>query len=181
MDNLRKSMIEELMLTLKIPQGNFNFGTIADEINHVRNEDLREFYKLVVSADTYGNGMQAIIKAAESFKPTEDNQNEAEAKRLINYCRAVNDSVFEDSQKYKTQFSDLIQKLKLREMVSPMDYAVLSNVKPYCNAIELIANINCYENSSTQLKAFVSALAYKDNVMSIESVKTRKMVLRTVR
>ena len=181
MDNLRKSMIEELMLTLKIPQGNFNFGTIADEINHVRNEDLREFYNLVVSADTYGNGMQAIIKAAEAFKPTDDSQNEAEAKRLIKYCRAVNSSVFDDSQKYKTQFSDLITKLKLREMVSTMDYAVLSNVKPYCSALDLIANINCYENSSVQLKAFVSALAYKDNVMSIESTKTRKMVLRTAK
>lgn len=181
MDNIRKSMIEELMLTLKIPQGNFNFGTIADEINHVRNEDLREFYKRVVSADTYGNGMQAIIKAAEAFKLTEDDRNEAEAKRLINYCRAVNDRVFEDSQKYKTNFSDLVQALRLREIVSPVDYAVLSNTKPYCNAIELIANINCYENSSTQLKAFVSALEYKDNVMSIESKKTRKMLLRTAK
>ena len=181
MDNLRKSMIEELMLTLKIPQGNFNFSTIADEIEHIKNEDLKEFYKGVMSEENYGNGMKAIIAVAERFKPSEANQNEIDAKRLIAYCRAVNESVFEDSQKYKTQFSDLICKLKLQEMISPMDYAVLSNVKPYCNALKLIESINEYQTSQSQLKSFVEALRYKDNVMSIESAKARKIILSTMK
>ena len=68
MDNFRKAMIEELMLTLKIPQGSFNFGTIADEIVNVPNDRLKEFYKGVVSADSYGNGMKVIATVATKYK-----------------------------------------------------------------------------------------------------------------
>lgn len=176
-----KTLISEIKQKLGIDGGIYIDAEIEDAISHIDRSQYFEFFKALSGEHSFLKPMDRIAKTAEKFKPEEENQNEAEAKRLIEYCRAVNNSVFDDSQKYKTQFSDLITKLKLRDMVSPMDYAVLSNVKPYCNALDLIANINCYENSAVQLKAFIAALAYKDNVMSIESTKTRKMVLRTAK
>jgi hypothetical protein len=65
---MRKSMIEELMLTLKIPQGNFNYSMIEDEISHIPTENLKEFYKQVMNSESFGNGMKAIIGTAEKFK-----------------------------------------------------------------------------------------------------------------
>ena len=68
MDNFRKSLIEELMLTLKIPQGNFNFATIASEIEFISNDKLRDFYKAVMTSKSYGNGMMSIIQTAKNLK-----------------------------------------------------------------------------------------------------------------
>lgn len=68
MDSFRKSLIEELMLTLKIPQGNFNYSTIEDELEHIPNEQLRGYYKEVMNSESFGNGMKAIIKTAEKYK-----------------------------------------------------------------------------------------------------------------
>lgn len=176
-----KTLISEIKQKLGIEGGIYIDAEIEDAISHIDRSQYFEFFKSLSGEYSFLKPMDRIAKVADKYRPAADNQNEAEAERLIEYCRAVNNSVFDDSQKYKTQFSDLIQKLKLQEMVSPMDYSILSNVKPYCNALDLIANINCFENSSVQLKAFVSALAYKDNVMSIESIKRRKMILRTAK
>jgi hypothetical protein len=87
MDNVRKAMIEELMLTLKIPQGSFNFGTIADEIVNIPNDRLKEFYKGVVSADNYGNGMKIIAEVAGKHKVLNFNDFSEAAQNLGNVLR----------------------------------------------------------------------------------------------
>ena len=71
MDNFTKSLIEELMLTLKIPQGNFNFGLIANEIKGLETSQLNDFYKEVMMPDNYGNGLKAVLEVAKKFKPAE--------------------------------------------------------------------------------------------------------------
>jgi len=124
MDNLRKSMIEELMNTLKIPQGNFNFGTIADELEHISNDNLKDFYRAVMSAESYGNGMKAIIQTAESFKPQQEDllvgtREQAKAmydafyarsRDMLDYCtenRGLNpsDREFFEIQDYSKMFN----------------------------------------------------------------------------
>ena len=56
------------MHTLKI-EGAFNTGTIADEIQHIPDTELRTFHKeLFGTQHSYLNAMDRIIKVATSFK-----------------------------------------------------------------------------------------------------------------
>lgn len=68
MSNFRDEFIKGILETLKIPATAFNIALVSDEIEHIENTDLRAFYKAVVSIDTYGNGMRAIIDTAKEFK-----------------------------------------------------------------------------------------------------------------
>ncbi len=157
MDNLRKSMIEELMNTLKIPQGNFNFGTIADELEHISNDNLKDFYRAVMSAESYGNGMKAIIQTAENFKPQQvdllaGTRGQAKAmydafyarsSNMLEYCtknRALNpsDREFFEIQDYSTMFDkqELYVFNELGGSSWLMDIKLLANSKVAIDEIE---------------------------------------------
>ena len=69
MDEFREEFIKGLLETLKIPATAFNIAIAEDEIACITNDNLREFYKEVLIAETYGNGMKAILQTAESYKP----------------------------------------------------------------------------------------------------------------
>lgn len=124
MDNFRKSMVEELMLTLKIPQGNFNFGLIADEIENIPNENLKEFYKLVMSNESFGNGMKAIIASAKEFTPQEQDLlagTHDTAKQMYNKFYAQNCAMTDYTQANRDKVSND------RDFFEKMDYTKLKN------------------------------------------------------
>lgn len=124
MDNFRKSMVEELMLTLKIPQGNFNFGLIADEIENIPNENLKEFYKLVMSNESFGNGMKAIIASAKEFTPQEQDLlagTHETAKQMYNKFYAQNCSMTDYTQANRDKVPND------RVFFETMDYSKLRN------------------------------------------------------
>ena len=163
MDNFRKSLIEELMLTLKIPQGNFNFGTIADELREITNERLKEFYKLVMTSDSYGNGMKAIIQVAEQFKPKPlepiIDATTAEAKRLISACETMNTILFKECNNIGIPFEDYVMNYEFNNLQDSTK-ALLNAVKPYNNYKQLIINIRVGWTSFGQIEAFKRAIDY---------------------
>ena len=161
MDNFRKSLIEELMLTLKIPQGNFNFGTIADEIESIPNSSLKEFYKLVMTSDTYGNGMKAIISIAETFKP-KDNDLEIRAKKLIMFTETQHRNISNLAISRGEDFIGLVKSLKPSEKYKK-SFDVMSLVKPYYDSQELVINIMHYQTANDALNAFKQAIIAYDS------------------
>lgn len=181
MDNFRRSLIEELMLTLKIPQGNFNFGTIADALEAIPNSSLKEFYKMVMTSDSYGNGMKAIISVAESFKPKPlepiIDATTAEAKRLINACETMNTILFDQSNKFGINFEDYVNDYEFTNLQESTK-ALLSAVKPYTDYKRLIINIRRYQTSIDAENAFKNAimLEAKNGTLAIENTRVRKMI-----
>ncbi len=183
MDNFRKSLIEELMLTLKIPQGNFNFATIASEIEFISNDKLKDFYKAVMTADSFGNGMKAIITTAEAFKPkpleTLTDSTTAEAKRLISACESMNIILFNESNKFGIPFDDYVENYEFTNLQESTK-ALLNNVAPHYSYKTLIMNIRHYQTSIDTLKAFKNAVSNstKQNSGLIESGRVMKMLRR---
>jgi len=183
MDNFRKSLIEELMLTLKIPQGNFNLATISDELDHIPNEKLKEFYKAVMTADSFGNGMKAIITTAETFKPKPlealTDATTAEANRLINACETMNTILFNESNKLGIPFESYIENYEFTNLQESTK-ALLNTVKPHCNYKRLIINIRQYQTSIDALKAFKNAIekSSNKNTALLESGIVRKLIKR---
>lgn len=181
MDNFRKSLIEELMLTLKIPQGNFNFATIADEIKNIPNDRLKDFYKKVMSADSFGNGMKSIIQTAEQFnpKPLEPIEDAitAEAKRLITACEQMNTILFNECNKIGIPFDDYVRDYEFKN-IQDSTKALLSQIKPYCDYKRLIINIRRYQTSKDALNAFKTAILQsgkKDSAM-IENKRVQNLI-----
>jgi len=161
MDNFRKAIIEELMTTLKIPNGNINFSTIADEIKEIPDEHLKSFYKAAIIADTYGNGMKAILQAAQEFKPKPlvpiEDPITTEAKRLIAGCESMNRILFDEAQKRGVFFEDFVADCGFTNILDKTK-EVLDAVKPYCDYKKLIISINHYQSSIDKINAFESAV-----------------------
>jgi len=157
MDNFRKSMIEELMLTLKIPQGNFNFGTISDEIKHISNQQLRDFYKAVMSAETFGNGIKAIILVAKSYKPQEIDRTDEIAKEFYNYFYSVSTSMRDYADKNHLTYEDFCKTKRV-----PMRDNYSLKVAFEFGGKEKIININLYQTSEMAIKDIKKAIKRVD-------------------
>lgn len=178
MDNLRKSIIQELMITLKIPQGNLNYSTIEDEIRNVPNSKLKDFYKDALKADTFGNGMKAIIYAAEKYKenkPFIEDETTKEAKRLIDGCLMMNNILFDEAQKTGDTFDNVLKKYDFKN-VTDKSMAILNSVKPYCDIRSLVANIRCYQTTVDAINAFKSAINSYNDGIAIENKNINKMI-----
>ena len=161
-----------LLNALKISNIEGNFEIALDVINKY---------------GSYKKALQATIKI--EFKKEEalliallgdeeeENKDEfkSEANRLINLVRVINSKVFEDSQKYSMQFSDLIKVIKLDAMIDAEDLIALELVKPYNDAKSLISEINTYQNSSIQLEAFISALKTNSTKYSTNAIENKKV------
>ena len=116
MDNFREEFIKGLLETLKIPATAFNIALVSDEIEVIPNGSLRGFYREVVSADTYGNGMKAIISVAKNFKSAEKDILEGTADKakamydkfytqqsaMLDYAQAHRDIISNDRKWFKS-------------------------------------------------------------------------------
>ena len=116
---MRKSMIEELMLTLKIPQGNFNYSMIEDEISHIPTEQLKEFYKQVMNSESFGNGMKAIISTAHEFK----------SKRTDNLLAGTNNQAKAMYDKFYGQCCSMLDYTQKDRNKTPNDREFFINMK----------------------------------------------------
>ncbi len=179
MDDYRKEFIKELLETLKIPTGAFNIAVVSEEIVHITNQDLREFYKAVLSADTYGNGMKAVIKTAELFKVEKIDRVELKAKEFIRLAHTMNIVVFDNSRASGRTFEDELKGTRFTN-VSQRVIEILDNVAPHYNHKNLIANIRTYSTAVSELTAFKNALkTLREKNVAIESPKMRAIIART--
>jgi len=187
MDNLRKLLIEELMLTLKIPQGNFNFATIANEIEFISTLKLKDFYKEVVTADSFGNGIKAIISVAKKYKPEEKDilsGTEQKAKAMYDKFYTQQSAMLDYAQAHRDIISND------RKWFKSIDYSKLKNrdgSKTYTNlelyvlkelgSGEFLINLRFALNSShiiTKIQKIINK-AIKTKHQKIESIESKRV------
>ena len=162
MYNLRTNLIDAIFTSLKIDNNPFNQQIVRDKIAHIKDEDLQDFYGMLFGNEhSYLNGMDRVAKVSEQFESEVDESIKIEAKRLINLVRAINDKVFQDSEKYSITFSDLMKQIKLEQMIDKSDLAILNAVKPHREAKLLISEISAYQDGNIQLQAFLDAIKYR--------------------
>jgi len=161
MYNLRTELVKSTLSSLKIDNNPFNQQIITDKIQHIRDEQLQDFYgRLFDESHRYLNGLDRVAKVAEQFKPqVQDNPNEAKAKELIQWCETANATVFDNAKKSGRTFDDEIKGTKFT-MLSDTDLYVLNQIKPHSSHKLLIGNIRCFQDSQVQLQAFVDALKF---------------------
>jgi len=152
-----EALIEELMLTLKIPKGNFNRSLIEDEIINIPFERLKDFYREVMLAESFGNGLKCIVQTAEKFKPQKMNRIEEKAKELIELTHTMNSVVFNSSRSSGRTFEEELKGTKFVN-VPPKIISILDNVAPFYSHKKLIADIRTYPTAKDELIAFVSAI-----------------------
>lgn len=172
----KAELVKALVKGLKLDENIFNYATIEEEISHIRQGDYIEFYKQVLKADTFGNGIKAIIKTAEQFKPVPiKDDTTTKAKQLIGLVHAMSDTIYQKHIESCISFDVLLDAASF-PTTSKEDIAVLNNVAPYFNHKRLIGNINIYPNALEQLEAFKKALNKKSESLHIENNKVRQLI-----
>jgi len=177
MNNLsRNELIKALVKGLKLDDNIFNYQSVAEETEQIQEHQFVDFYKAVMSADTFGNGLKAIIKTAEQFKPQHQDLTEIKAKELIQMVESINTKIGEDAKQRGEGFEHLVSVVKLPG-VSESDMAILNQVKPYTDHKQLIINIRHYATSLEQLKAFKDAVEYSQSYSgAIENSRVKKLI-----
>lgn len=161
--NIKDEFIKAIMQSLKIDNNPFIYGTIDGFIDNIEPKQYKYFMaELFGTQHSYLNGLDRISKVSDQFNKKDEKCNgvEEEAKRLISLVYAINQQVFKDSQKYRTQFTDLMNVIILEQMIDSRDLSVLNQVKPHYCAKLLISGISSYQDSNVQLQAFVNALKF---------------------
>jgi len=148
---------KELMTALEVSETDGNFEIALEVINKYGT------YKRALQA-TIGiefKKKEALLIALLGDEETESkDEHNSEARRLIDLVREINHKVFQDSEKMSIPFSDLMNKISLKQMISESDLAILSTVKPHREAKLLISEINTYTDGNIQLQAFIDALRF---------------------
>ena len=161
MTNLsRNELIKALVKGLKLDDNIFNYQAVAEEIEYIQDRDFMDFYKAVMAENTYGNGLQAIMKVAEQFKPQQQTDlTEIKAKELIGIVYSMNDTIFQNAKMSGRTFEDELKGTSFLGL-NQKDTDILNNVKPHTNLKALVTNISFYENGTAQLTAFKNAIQH---------------------
>ena len=174
----RNELIKALIKGLKLDDNIFNYELVNEEVAQIQENKFMDFYKAVMSADTFGNGLKAIIQVAETFKPKQDeNAIDLEAQRLIQLVYGMNQAVYQDHIKTGISFDVLLSGVKFPKLSSE-DNSVLTNVAPHYNLRDLIQHISCYTNSIEQHRAFKTALTRVGESLAIENSRVSGMIGR---
>ncbi len=89
----RKELAKALVKGLKLDDNVFNYQAVLEEISTIQDHQFMDFYKATMGAESYGNGLKAIIDTAEQFKPVIIDDVEQEAKELIELCEGLNTQI----------------------------------------------------------------------------------------
>jgi len=151
-------------------------------LKDMQDDDFKQAVKRLLKERTFAS----MPKPAEILELTNikeviiyDNRDEIEARRLIDLVRGINEKVFMDSEKMSIPFSDLMNKISLKQMISESDLAILNTVKPHREAKLLISEINTYQDGEIQLQAFIDALKFTpSDAVQIASVTERLRIKR---
>jgi len=174
----KNELIKALVKELKLDDNIFTYQAVAEEVEFLCQSQLMDFFKAVMSAESFGNGMKAIIDIAKQFKPkeiAEVDRLEVEAKKLISLVHTMNATIFDNATKSGRTFIDELNGTKFKGIDS--EIAILNQVKPYSDYKLLVGNISCYLTSLDQLNAFKKALTPKDkNENMIEHEGMKKLV-----
>lgn len=162
MDNIRKEFIKEIMQTLKI-EGVFNSGTIADQIQHIPDTQLRSFHKALFGTNhSYLNGMDRIIKVAEQFNPKQDHDYEIKAKEILKKMHGINRRISDEAEARGEDYFKLLKAAKIKESfdLDDLEVWVLNDI----GGRETISKVNYFEPNSLNTKIENSVKKYYNRV-----------------
>ena len=172
----KTELVKAMIKGLKLDGNVFNYQVVAEEIDSIQDHQLMDFYKEVMSVETYGNGLKAIIDTVEKFKPVIIDDVEQEAKELIELCEGLNTQIGNDAKRMGEDFKKLVYAAKFPSLHTDK-IVVLNNVKPHHDHRELIINIRHYQTAKDSLEAFKSAIRYVDrSIGAVEDKRVRKMI-----
>jgi len=192
MDKFREEFIKSLLETLKIPATAFNIAIAEDEIACIPNDKIREFFKEVLIAESYGNGMKAIINTAKKFKPDILASTAEKAKNMYDKFYAQQSAMLDYSQTHRDEVPND------REWFNKIDYSKLKNrdgsktytkqelyVLKELGGGEFLLNLRFTLNSShvvAKIKKIIDkAIKTKHKkIESIESKRVTKMLSKKV-
>ncbi len=146
-----------LMDALGVMESDGNFEIALEVINKYGT------YKKALQATInieYKKKEELLIALLGDEEEEDLNEHTKEAKRLINLTREINHKVYIDHERLLIPFDDLMKQIKLGEMISERDLSILSAVKPYRDAKQLVGEINLYADGEIQLQAFIEALKF---------------------
>ncbi len=172
----RIELTKALVKGLKLDDNIFNYEAVNEEVSSILEHQYIDFYKAVMGAESYGNGLKAIIDTAEKFKPVVIDDIEQEAKELIELCEGLNTQIGNDAKRMGEDFKKLVYAAKFPTLDTDK-IVVLNNVKPHHDHRELIINIRHYQTAKDSLEAFKSAIRYVDrSIGAVEDKRVRKMI-----
>lgn len=179
MTTKREELITALITGLKIEEDVYAIETVKESTEFLNEAQYLDFYQEVMKEDTFGNGVKAVLKIADKFKPqiVITDEVEAKAKELIKLAHDMNAQIFRDSEHMEVTFDDLLQVVEF-PTTCKADIAILDNVKPYNSHKLLIGNINAYATSIEQLQAFIGAIKQSTTETLEISGDVKKMIGR---
>ena len=186
MDNLREEFIKGLLETLKIPATAFNIALVSDEIEAIPNGSLRGFYREVVSADTYGNGMKAIISVAKNFKPAEKDilagtadkakamydKFYAQQSAMTDFTQANRDKVRNDREWFKSIDYSKLKNIDGSQTYTKQELYVLNEL----GGGEFLLDLPFKDNSQKVIELIKKTIDKAITTKSIESKRVTKML-----
>ena len=168
MYNLRTELIKSTLSSLKIDNNPFNQQILSDKIQHIKDEQLQDFYgKLFDESLRYLNGLDRVAKVAEQFKPIEINHNRTRVEELINGVETMNTVLWNDAKELKRVFEDYVEMYEFKNVCDETK-AILSNVAPYYDIAQLTINIRKYKTSSDTINAFMRAIEQTNTTDAIQ-------------
>ena len=180
MTTKRAELIKALTIGLKIESDVFAIDTIKEYTEFLTEDKYLDFYQAVMKEDTFGNGVKAVMKVAEQFKPIQKDEITERAKKLILFVETQNTSLGEMAIAEGTDFKNLVLEVKPLKAYE-RTFEVMDLVAPYYNAKLLIINIRGYQTASDTLNAFKSAIEKSDagyTGLAIER-SNRKLIIPT--
>ena len=120
----KTELVKALIKGLKLDDNIFNYEVVNEELDAVPENSYMDFYKEVMSFESYGNGLNAIIKISEKYQAKKTDNLLAgtrdQAKDMYDkfYCesRAMLDFVYNNREKYPTD----------RDFFNAVDYSKLT-------------------------------------------------------
>jgi len=173
-------LINALISGLKIEEDVYAIETVKESVELLSENVYLDFYQAVMKEDTFGNGVKAVMKIAEQFKPQiqEVDETELKAKELIDLVQSMNKSIDKDHIRTGINFDRLLKDVNFPS-VGKEDIAILNQVRPHYDMKTLIAKINHYATAKECIEAFKRAIKLYGNSdqLMIDSY-VRKMIRR---
>jgi len=179
MTTKRKQLVSALIVGLKIEEDIFAIETVKEKTEFLSENQYLDFYQAVMKDDSFGNGIKSVLKVAEQYKPQEpEDETRLKAKELIELVRSMNEAVYQHHIKTGFRYDDCLKAAKF-EKVDEDIKAILSQVKPYFNYKDLVANINVYQTGEEAIKAFMTAIKFTpSNAVMIDNPIERLRIKR---
>jgi len=157
MTTKRAELINAIISGLSIEEDPYAIETVNEKTESLDESQYLDFYQAVMAANTFGNGVKAVIEVAEQFKPKEINHAKSKAEFLIRAVEAMNTVLWNEARDVKRVFEDFVEEYEF-DNVSNESKAILNNVAPYYDIAQLTINIRQYQTGSDAITAFKRAI-----------------------